>query len=118
MREEKTPCKNYREFMCPTHARARDFKLSSCNLDFIRPPRARGIRGGSATLPRNWPRPSEGQFFGQVGGAHFALRCDATKWGAFRPAFCWQEGLSDAFIAPFCCSTKCMSHAWEEYNLL
>src|SRR5262245_56668910 len=26
------------------------------------------------------PGGSEGQFFGQVGGEHFVLRCDETKW--------------------------------------
>jgi len=30
------------------------------------------------------PGGSEGQFFGQVGDAHFVSRCDETKWGAFR----------------------------------
>jgi hypothetical protein len=34
------------------------------------------------------PGGSEGQFFGQVGGALFVSRCDETKWGAFRPDFC------------------------------
>jgi hypothetical protein len=46
---------------------------------------------------------------GVVGkGSSSRLRYDATKWGAFRPAFCLPEGPSDAFIAPFCCSTKCL----------
>src|SRR5262245_5723922 len=52
-------------------------------------------------IPGLWPRPSEGQFFGQVDGAHFAFRCDATKWGAFRSTFCRPEGPADTFIAPF-----------------
>jgi hypothetical protein len=34
------------------------------------------------------PRPSEGQFFGQVGGEHFVLQSDETKWCAFRASFC------------------------------
>jgi hypothetical protein len=73
----------------------------------------RTVRTGKNT---SRPRPSEGQFFGQVGGAHFAFRCDVTKWGAFRPAFCRQEELSDAFITPFCRSTKCIGHVYTTYN--
>jgi hypothetical protein len=38
--------------------------------------------------PASRPGGSEGQFFGQVGGAHFVSRCDETKWGTFRPDFC------------------------------
>ena len=36
----------------------------------------------------NRPRPSEGQFFGQVGHEHFVSRGDETKWCAFRAVFC------------------------------
>ncbi len=42
----------------------------------------------STPWPPGWPRPSEGQFFGQGDGEHFVSWCDKTKWGAFRPDFC------------------------------
>jgi hypothetical protein len=63
-----------------------------------------------------WPRPSEGRFFGQVSGAHFALLYDVTKYGAVRPAFCRQEELLDAFIAPFYRSAKCRSYVQLTHN--
>jgi hypothetical protein len=40
----------------------------------------------------NRPRPSEGQFFGQVGDEHFVSRCDETKWCTFRAFFVGERG--------------------------
>jgi hypothetical protein len=62
------------------------------------------------------PRPSEGQFFGQVDSEHFVSRCDETKWCAFRASFCWGEGPPDAFVAPFYPSAKGLGHVWPTHN--
>ena len=69
-----------------------------------------GAPSSRAPKPPTRPRPSEGQFFGQVRGAHFTLRCDATKWGAFRPDCCRQAGPSDTFLAPFGRSAQCCGY--------